>query len=52
MSILTLSAARAAEFFRAAWAALETGSRSIPFGDNGELYRELAAHLAAGRRGT
>jgi hypothetical protein len=52
MSILRSSAARAAEFFSAAWAALKTGSRSIPFGDNGDLYRELAAHLAAGRRGS
>ncbi len=44
---LALSAARALE---AAWAALSAGSRAIPLGDNGALYRELAARAAAANR--
>jgi hypothetical protein len=40
-------AARAAGVLRAAWAALTIGSRTIPFGDNGTLLRELAARIAA-----
>jgi hypothetical protein len=39
-------------FLKAAWAALTTGSRAIPLGDNGDLYRELAARLAASRSRT
>ena len=42
-----MSAARAAGVFRAAWAALTTGSRTIPFGDNGALLRDLASRIAA-----
>ena len=37
---------------RAAWAALTTGSRAIPFGDNEALFRELAARVAASKRRT
>jgi hypothetical protein len=44
------SAARAAAVLRAAWAALMAGSRTIPFGDNGVLLRELAARIAASNR--
>jgi hypothetical protein len=33
-----------------AWAALAAGSRTIPFGDNGALLRELAARVAASKR--
>jgi hypothetical protein len=40
-------AARVAGVLRAAWAALMAGSRTIPFGDNGVLLRELAARIAA-----
>jgi hypothetical protein len=46
------SVGRAAGVFRAAWAALMTGSRTIPFGDNGALLRELAARIAASNRRT
>ena len=45
----TTRAARTLDTLRAAWAALMTGSQTIPFGDNGGLYRELAAHIAASR---
>lgn len=45
-------AARAAGVFKQAWAALTTGSRTLPFGDNGELFRELAARIAASRSRT
>lgn len=45
----TTRAARAVRTPRAACAALMTGSQTIPFGDNGGLYRELAAHIAAYR---
>ena len=38
--------ARAAAVLKAAWAALTIGSRAIPLGDNGELFRELAARIA------
>ena len=44
------SAGRARGFLTAAWAALVTGSRTIPFGDNGNLFRDLAAQIAASRR--
>jgi hypothetical protein len=44
--------ARAAAALKAAWAALTTGSRAIPFGDNGTLFRELAARIAASNRRT
>jgi hypothetical protein len=43
-------AARVAGVLRAAWAALTIGSRTIPFGDNGTLLRELAARVAASNR--
>jgi hypothetical protein len=45
-------AARVAGVFRAAWAALKTGSRTIPFGDNGALLRDLASRIAASNRRT
>jgi hypothetical protein len=34
---------------RLAWAALLTGSRIIPLGDNGPLYHDLAARVRQGR---
>ena len=40
-------AARAARAVEAAWAALSAGSRAVLLGDNGALYRELAARIAA-----
>jgi hypothetical protein len=43
-------AGRAGGILKAAWAALTTGSRTIPFGDNGALFRDLAAQIAASRR--
>jgi hypothetical protein len=43
-------AGRACGVLKAAWAALVTGSRTIPFGDNGNLFRDLAAQIAASRR--
>jgi hypothetical protein len=43
-------AGRAALVVKTAWAALTAGSRTIPFGDNGDLFRDLAAHIAASRR--
>jgi hypothetical protein len=43
-------AGRAAGALKMAWAALMTGSRTIPFGDNGDLFRDLAAQIAASRR--
>jgi hypothetical protein len=46
----TGAARAAAGVFRAAWAALTTGSRTIPFGDNGVLLRDLAARIAASKR--
>jgi len=46
------NAARAAGVLKAAWAALTTGSRTIPFGDNEALFRELAARIAASNRRT
>jgi len=49
-AIRAASAARAAGVFRAGWAALTTGSRTIPFGDNGALLRDLAARIAASNR--
>jgi hypothetical protein len=42
-------AARAAGVLKQAWAALTTGSRILPFGDNAELFRELAARIAASK---
>jgi len=42
--------ARLAQGLRTAWAALATGSRTIPFGDNGALLRELAERVAASKR--
>jgi hypothetical protein len=45
-------AARAAGVLEQAWAALTTGSRTLPFGDNAELFRELAARIAASRSRT
>jgi hypothetical protein len=50
MSLLTSAAARAGGIFKTAVAALAAGTRTIPFGDNGELYRQLAAQIAASRR--
>ncbi len=44
--------ARAAGVFRAAWAALTAGSRTIPFGDNGAVLRDLASRIAASNRRT
>jgi len=44
------AAARAAGVLRAAWAALAAGSRTIPFGDNGALLRDLASRIAASNR--
>jgi hypothetical protein len=41
---------RAGGILKTAWAALTTGSRTIPFGDNGDLFRDLAAQIAASRR--
>jgi hypothetical protein len=35
---------------KTAWAALVAGSQTIPFGDNGNLFRVLAAQIAASRR--
>jgi hypothetical protein len=46
------TAARAAGVFRAAWAALTAGSRTIPFGDNGAVLRDLAFRIAASNRRT
>jgi hypothetical protein len=43
-------AAIAGRALEAAWAALSAGSRAIPLGDNGSLYRELAARAAAANR--
>jgi hypothetical protein len=43
-------AGRAGGVLKTAWAALMTGSRTIPFGDNGNLFRDLAAQIAASRR--
>jgi hypothetical protein len=43
-------ASRAGGLLKTAWAALTTGSRTIPFGDNGDLFRDLAAQIAASRR--
>jgi hypothetical protein len=43
-------ASHASGVLKAAWAALVTGSRTIPFGDNGHLFRDLAAQIAASRR--
>jgi hypothetical protein len=43
-------AGRAGGVLKTAWAALMTGSRTIPFGDNGDLFRDLAAQIAASRR--
>jgi hypothetical protein len=43
-------AGRAGGLLKTAWAALMAGSRTIPFGDNGELFRDLAAQIAASRR--
>jgi hypothetical protein len=43
-------AGRAGSVLKTAWAALMTGSRTIPFGDNGDLFRDLAAQIAASRR--
>jgi hypothetical protein len=40
------------QFLQMLWAALTTGSRTIPFGDNGDLFRELAARIAASRSRT
>jgi hypothetical protein len=40
----------AGRVFKTAWAALMTGSRAVPFGDNGDLFRDLAAQIAASRR--
>lgn len=34
-------------WMRGAWAALTAGSRAIPLGDNGALFRELAGRIAA-----
>jgi hypothetical protein len=45
-------AARAAGVLQQAWAALTTGSRALPFGDNGDLFRELAARIAASKSRT
>lgn len=33
-------------WLRGAWAALTAGSRAIPLGDNGALFRELAGRIA------
>jgi hypothetical protein len=44
------SAGSAGGVLKTAWAALMTGSRTIPFGDNGDLFRDLAAQIAASRR--
>ena len=41
---------RATGVFRAAWAALMIGSRTIPFGDNRALLRDLASRIAASNR--
>jgi hypothetical protein len=41
---------RASGALKTAWEALMTGSRTIPFGDNGDLFRDLAAQIAASRR--
>jgi hypothetical protein len=41
---------RVGRVVKTAWAALMTGSRTIPFGDNGDLFRDLAAQIAASRR--
>ena len=46
------NAARAAGVLKAAWAALTTGSRTIPFGDNGAVLRDLASRIAASNRRT
>jgi hypothetical protein len=43
-------AARAAGVLKSAWAALTTGSRAIPLGDNSTLIRDLAARIAASNR--
>jgi len=51
-AITARAVVHAAGVLRAAWAALTTGSRTIPFGDNGALFRELAAHIAASNRRT
>jgi hypothetical protein len=45
-------AARVAGVLKQAWAALTTGSRTLPFGDNAELFRELAARIAASKSRT
>lgn len=39
------AAASSARTLKGAWAALTTGSRAIPLGDNGRLYQELAARI-------
>jgi len=46
------NAARTAGVLKAAWAALTTGSRTIPFGDNGAVLRDLASRIAASNRRT
>jgi len=43
-------AGRAYGGLKAAWAALVAGSQTIPLGDNGSLFRDLAAQIAASRR--
>jgi hypothetical protein len=45
-------AARGTGVLKQAWAALTIGSRSLPFGDNAELFRELAARIAASKSRT
>jgi hypothetical protein len=50
VNALRPSAARAVGILETAWAALTAGSRAIPFGDNGTLFRDLAAHIAASNR--
>jgi hypothetical protein len=37
-------------WMRGAWAALTAGSRAIPLGDNGALFRELAERIAVPNR--